>query len=85
MDPVSTTTGGAPLRCLRLTLQVPGRTLVEDLDLEVHPGAVLAILGRNGAGKSSTLHALAGLREASAGEVTLGGRPLHDWPETGPR
>lgn len=81
MDAVSTVTGDTTLRCAQLTLQVPGRTLVEGLDLEIHPGAVLAILGRNGSGKSSTLHALAGLREASAGEITLGGRPLHDWPK----
>jgi iron complex transport system ATP-binding protein len=70
----------AALRCARLTLRVPGRTLVEGLELEVRPGAVLAVLGRNGAGKSTTLHALAGLRPAAAGEVTLGGRRLAEWP-----
>jgi iron complex transport system ATP-binding protein len=70
----------ATLRCSHLTLRVPGRTLVEDLELEVRPGAVLAVLGRNGAGKSTTLHTLAGLRPPAAGEVTLGGRRLAEWP-----
>jgi len=69
----------AALRCARLTVRVPGRTLVENLDLEVRAGAVLAVLGRNGAGKSSTLHVLAGLRPAAAGEITFGDRPLCAW------
>jgi iron complex transport system ATP-binding protein len=67
------------LRCSQLTLRVPGRTLVEKLDLAVRPGAVLAVLGRNGAGKSTTLHALAGLRYVANGEVILGDRPLPSW------
>jgi len=81
MGTVTTTAHeGATLRCARLTLRVPGRTLVAGLELEIRPGAVLAVLGRNGAGKSTVLHALAGLRPAAAGEVTLAGRRLADWP-----
>jgi iron complex transport system ATP-binding protein len=74
--------GNAPdvLRCSRVCVRVPGRALVEDLDLEVRAGAVLAVLGRNGAGKSSTLHTLAGLRPAAGGNITLGARPLDAWP-----
>ncbi len=67
------------LSCAELTLRVPGRTLVDRLDLTVRPGRVLAVLGRNGAGKSTTLHALAGLRYVVNGEVRLGGRPLQTW------
>jgi iron complex transport system ATP-binding protein len=81
MDQVTTTPRDAPLCCSQLTLRVPGRTLVERLDLQVHAGAILAVLGRNGAGKSTTLHALAGLRPVSDGHVTLGARALHDWPK----
>jgi iron complex transport system ATP-binding protein len=80
---VDEVTGGvheSALRCAQLTLRVPGRTLVDRLDLAVRPGAVLAVLGRNGAGKSTTLHALAGLRAAAGGEITLGGRALAAWP-----
>jgi iron complex transport system ATP-binding protein len=40
------------------------------------PGEVVAILGRNGSGKTLTLHTLAGLRSAAAGEVRLDGSPL---------
>ena len=79
MVQVTTSFDTAVLRCSGLTLRVPGRTLVESLDLEVRAGAVLAVLGRNGAGKSSTLHALAGLRGAAAGQITCDGRPLGAW------
>jgi iron complex transport system ATP-binding protein len=68
------------LACSRLTVEVAGRTLVRDLELSIASGAVTAILGRNGAGKTMTLHTLAGLRPAARGEVTLNGAPLATWP-----
>jgi branched-chain amino acid transport system ATP-binding protein len=43
------------------------------LDLAVDRGEVVALLGRNGAGKSTTLKALMGLIEARSGEVRFGG------------
>jgi iron complex transport system ATP-binding protein len=68
------------LECRGLTVRVPGRELVRGLDAEIRPGRVLAVLGRNGAGKSSLLHALAGLMAPAAGEVRLAARPLAAWP-----
>jgi iron complex transport system ATP-binding protein len=59
---------------------VPGRTLVRDLSFALPAGRVLAVLGRNGSGKSSTLHALAGLRACSTGTVLVAGRPVAQWP-----
>ena len=44
---------------------------MQDLDLDIRPGEILAILGPNGVGKSLTLHTLAGLRRADSGQVTL--------------
>ncbi len=44
--------------------------------MQLHAGEFIAILGRNGCGKSLTLHTLAGLRPAAAGEVRLGGVAL---------
>jgi iron complex transport system ATP-binding protein len=69
------------LSCQSLTVRVPGRTLVSDLTLRVAPGRVVAVLGRNGAGKSSTLHALAGLHADVTGDVRVGGRVLGHWPK----
>jgi iron complex transport system ATP-binding protein len=68
------------LECLRLTVSVPGRTLVRELDAVLRPGKVTALLGRNGTGKSSLLHVLAGLKSAAAGEARLEGRALPQWP-----
>jgi len=62
--------------CRKLTVTVPGRTLVDELEMQVERGDFLAILGQNGAGKSLTLHTLAGLRPIDQGEVMLLGEPL---------
>ncbi len=67
---------GTALGCRDLAVAVPGRQLVERLDLELARGDFLAVLGRNGAGKTLTLLTLAGLRAPASGEVRLRGRPL---------
>jgi branched-chain amino acid transport system ATP-binding protein len=50
------------------------------VSLEVRAGEVVVLLGRNGAGKSSTLKATAGLLPTLAGSVTLDGRELAGLP-----
>ena len=62
----------ALLSCRSLTVEVPGRSLVNDLQLSLRPGEFIAVLGQNGAGKSLTLQTLAGLRQPGAGAVLLG-------------
>lgn len=64
------------LAARNLGLAVPGRTLVQGLDLAIGAGECWAILGPNGAGKTSVLLALAGLRAPESGEVTLDGAPI---------
>ncbi|MEP9350689.1 ABC transporter ATP-binding protein [Xanthobacter sp. KR7-225] len=49
---------------------------VRGLDLACAEGAVTALLGRNGAGKSTTLAAIAGLLAARQGRIALFGAPL---------
>ena len=46
------------------------------LDFRLAPGEALLVLGANGAGKTTLLRVLAGLLQASAGEVELLGRPV---------
>ena len=53
----------------------------QDVSLAIRPGEVVALLGENGAGKSTTLHALYGLVPLSAGEVCYGGREVTASPE----
>jgi branched-chain amino acid transport system ATP-binding protein len=49
--------------------------VVKDLDLVVHAGEVVALLGVNGAGKTTIVRALSGQLKPSGGEVWLKGRP----------
>ena len=63
-----------------LRIAVPGRTLINGLDLLIGGGERWAVLGRNGSGKSSLLLALAGLRRPAAGRVALQGRAIAAWP-----
>ncbi|ADJ63953.1 ABC transporter ATP-binding protein [Herbaspirillum seropedicae] len=46
------------------------------LDLEIRAGEVVALMGRNGAGKSTTLKALMGLLERRQGQIRLAGRDI---------
>ncbi len=62
-----------------LEVAVNGRTLVRALDFEARGGEFIAVLGRNGVGKTLTLHTLAGLRAPAAGSVWLDGRDLAAW------
>jgi iron complex transport system ATP-binding protein len=52
------------------------RQLVANLSLELAAGEFTAILGRNGSGKTLTLHTLAGLRAPQHGTVRIGGAAL---------
>jgi branched-chain amino acid transport system ATP-binding protein len=49
---------------------------VRALSLEVKPGEIVGLIGANGAGKSSTLHAIMGVVPAAGGDVRLGDRSL---------
>lgn len=70
----------AVLACADVTVSVPGRPLVEHFDADFRPGHMIAVLGRNGAGKSSLLHVLAGLRTPAGGKVRWRGRSIDQWP-----
>ncbi len=53
---------------------------VRGVSLTVEEGEVVAVLGANGAGKSSLLKALMGLEPAAEGRVTLDGADITRWP-----
>ncbi len=56
------------------------RVLVRELSFQVQAGEFWCLLGRNGVGKTQLLHTLAGAQAPSAGQVTLAGQLLADWP-----
>jgi branched-chain amino acid transport system ATP-binding protein len=49
---------------------------VQDIDLEVHPGEIVTLIGSNGAGKSTTLRTISGLLRPRRGEVIFEGRRI---------
>jgi len=51
-----------------------------DVSLRVEEKEVVALLGRNGAGKSTTLKTLAGVIRSRSGTITLGGEPIYRLP-----
>ncbi len=66
------------LTCADVSISVPDRILVKNLDIRIRAGEVLAVLGPNGVGKSLTLHTIAGLRDADGGTVTLDGQLINE-------
>jgi ABC-2 type transport system ATP-binding protein len=57
------------------------RTVVDGLDLDVHEGEIVGLLGANGAGKTTTVECLQGLRRRDGGSVrVLGLDPTVDGP-----
>lgn len=55
--------------------------VLRDVDLRLPPGRRVAVVGATGSGKSTLLAAIARFATPSAGAITLGGRPLDEWPE----
>ena len=55
-----------------------GVTAVAAVDLDVRPGELMVLVGPSGCGKSTLLRLIAGLEEATAGEVWIGGRRVDE-------
>lgn len=63
---------------LSLTKTYSGKAAVEHLDMKVREGAIYGFIGRNGAGKSTTLKMLCGLAKPTEGDIRLFGKPAGD-------
>ena len=59
-----------------LTLHYGASQILHGVSLEARPGAVTAVMGTNGVGKTSLLRAIAGRHPCSGGQVLLDGRDL---------
>ncbi|MTE01190.1 ATP-binding cassette domain-containing protein [Paracoccus sp. YIM 132242] len=55
-------------------------TAVQKMDLQIHEGEFLALMGSSGCGKTTTLRMLAGLEAPSEGVIRLDGKPINDLP-----
>jgi fructose transport system ATP-binding protein len=73
-----TTSTEAPVLVARgLTKRFGRVTALQEADLELYPGEVLAVIGDNGAGKSSLIKCLSGAMVPDSGTMELDGREVH--------
>ena len=63
-----------------LHVSIGSTTVCRDLELTVDSGKRWCVLGRNGTGKTTLLHTLAGLRSPASGDISLNNRPLTEIP-----
>jgi len=57
-----------------------GACVVDDLSLEIHDGEFVVLLGPSGCGKTTTLRMLAGLEDATGGDIFIAGERVNDIP-----
>jgi NitT/TauT family transport system ATP-binding protein len=59
-----------------VTLELGGKTIIENLSLGVRPGEFLCIVGASGCGKTTALRLAAGLYQPTSGKVNFDGQPM---------
>ncbi|MBA5776050.1 sugar ABC transporter ATP-binding protein [Stappia sp. F7233] len=70
--------GQEPILSARGLVKRYGRvTALDHADFDLYPGEILAVIGDNGAGKSSLIKALSGAIRIDEGEIRLDGKPVH--------
>jgi branched-chain amino acid transport system ATP-binding protein len=71
---------GPVLQVESLVAGYGAKTVVTEISFELQPGEILALLGHNGAGKTTVLRALMGLLPARSGRITLAGARIETLP-----
>lgn len=71
---------GSGLSVRGLSISYEGRLLIDDLDLDVAPDEIVALLGPSGSGKSSLLRCVAGVQSPDSGSIAWDGRDITDVP-----
>jgi ATP-binding cassette subfamily B multidrug efflux pump len=78
--PLESSSKPAHVEIKNLTVTVGERKLLEDIDLEMAPGTITAIVGRTGSGKSTLVDALCRLIQVPEGTVFVDGRDVTTLP-----
>jgi ABC-type Fe3+/spermidine/putrescine transport system ATPase subunit len=60
-----------------LTVRYNDVVAVDNIDFTIQPGELVTLLGPSGCGKTTTLRAIAGLEDPSAGTIRLGGETVY--------
>ncbi|MBI1774564.1 MAG: ABC transporter ATP-binding protein [Proteobacteria bacterium] len=68
------------LRLDRISVQLSGHRIIEDLSLLVEPGEIISLLGPSGCGKTTTLRVIAGIIRPDSGDVWLDARRVTNLP-----
>lgn len=68
------------LSVVSISKKFGGRMVLKDVSLEVGPGEVVGLLGRDGAGKTVTFYSILGLLRVSSGHIFLDGEDITDLP-----
>jgi len=66
------------VRLEALNLDYGGPAVIDDLNLVIHQGETVVLLGRSGCGKTSTMRSIAGLEEPTSGRILIGDDVVFD-------
>ncbi len=64
------------LQLQQISKRFPGAQALDAVDLDLRAGEVLALVGENGAGKSSLMKILAGVQQPSSGTISIDGQAV---------
>ncbi len=68
------------LKIENLTVGYDDMIVLRQFSLEIEQGQIVALIGANGAGKTTALRTISGLLKAREGQILFEGNPVHTWP-----
>ena len=71
-----TTPGEVVLQAKQMTKVYPGTIALKNVDFNIYRGKINVLIGENGAGKSTLMKILAGVEQASSGELLMDGQEI---------
>ncbi|WP_027017093.1 ABC transporter ATP-binding protein [Comamonas composti] len=75
-QPLQVTQGGIAFENLSFAYKDGGKQVIDHLDLMIHPGERIGLIGRSGAGKSTLVNLLLRFHEPQGGRITIDGQDI---------